>query len=66
MPDFNPIETVFAHVKSWYKRQRLTEFANGRVVDTKKLIEKAFKRIRSTTIEASIRRSLNLIHSISN
>ena len=28
MPDFNPIETVFAHVKNWFQRERLQLLAN--------------------------------------
>ena len=42
-PDYNPIETVFAQVKLWYKRERLNLLANGKEIDTKALIRRAFK-----------------------
>ena len=63
MPDFNPIETVFAHVKRWYQRERLQLLANKQDYDTKALIRKAFKRIPETLVERSIARSLRLINS---
>lgn len=63
-PDFNPIETVFAQVKIWYKHERLFLIANGKDFDTTQLIRRAFKQVRAETIEKSIAKSLNLIRAI--
>ena len=63
MPDFQPIETVFAHVKKWYTKERLNLLANSKDYDTKTLVKKAFSKIRATTIQKCIERSLQLINS---
>ena len=34
MPDFIPIETVFAHVKKWFMRERLQILANKQTYDS--------------------------------
>ena len=34
MPDFNPIETVFAHMKKWFMRERLQILANNQTYDS--------------------------------
>ena len=49
-PDFNPIETIFAHVKRWYKAERLQMIANNEEFDAKKMITKAFKRVKMEEI----------------
>ena len=54
MPEFMPAETVFAHVKGWYSRQRLQALANGEDFDTKSYIRKAFARVKPETIAKCI------------
>ena len=61
MPEFNPIETVFAHMKRWYAKQRTNALVNGEAIKVKALIRKAFKSVRKVTIKKSIERSLRLI-----
>ena len=50
MPDFQPIESVFAQVKPPYARWRLQALANDEEFDSIKNIKKAFKNVRSETI----------------
>ena len=46
-PEFNPIETFFAQVKLFYKRERLNLVANKKHCDEKALIRKAFKHVKA-------------------
>ena len=61
MPDFNPIETVFAQVKPAYARSKLQALANEEQFDSRKEIFKAFKNVKVETIKRCIERSLKLI-----
>ena len=62
MPDYNPIETVFATVKRDFKQQRLNRLVNGLSFSPNVLIRRAFRQVKPTNIDACIRASLRLIH----
>ena len=63
-PEFNPIESVFSQVKRVFCRERLNKLVNNEEFDTNKMIHNAFSKVTKTTIDACIRKSMNMIRDL--
>ena len=63
-PEFNPIESVFSQVKRVFCRERLNKLVNNEEFDTNKMIHSAFSKVTKTTINACIRKSMNMIREL--
>ena len=61
MPDYMPIETIFAQVKLRYKQQRLNKLVNGKSFSEDDLIRQVFGQIASENINNAIKASLILL-----
>ena len=55
MPDYQPIELVFAQVKRVYKNNKLSAFINKKEFDYKREIQRAFDSVKRQTVVNCIR-----------
>ena len=60
-PEYNCIETVFAHVKAAYRRQRLNALANKRPFDLDKEVADAFGVVTPELVQNCFKRSYYLL-----
>ena len=60
-PEYNPIETVFAHVKAQYRRARLNALANTQVFNLDIEVRNAFNVVTTDLVNACFKRSYFLL-----
>jgi hypothetical protein len=60
-PEYNPIETVFAHVKAQYRRARLNALANTQDFDLDVETRNAFNVVTTDLVIACFKRSYYLL-----
>ena len=60
-PEFNCIETVFAHCKASFKRRRIKALANEQNFDMDKEVDLAFKIVTPDLVMNCFRRSYALL-----
>ena len=60
-PEFNPIESVFAQVKSTYRRERLNTLVNEELFDLDEEVINAFKIVTPELVRACFKRSYFLL-----